>query len=161
MDKSFIDFMSDRLSAAKTSHQKWPDQILFEFRTDVGLAMTSIRTPGDLTVCNVGIDQPVSPERVGDTAELINPINMEFGPGSITANFVEGMIVCRTCVPFGLIRNDDQVASLLLGSTVAGVTGAVRAVRDVLNGKSVDEAMHGWRNRPMPAYFVLPENLAG
>jgi len=156
MPKTFIDFMSDRLSDAKMDHEKWPDRIFLEVRTDVGVAAVSIRTKGDFTVCVVGLPLSVSSDQIGVVSELINRINLEFAPGSLAADFDDGMITCRTAVPFGLVRNDDLIASLLLGSTFGGVAGAVRAVRDVIAGTRVKDAVRRWRNQPIPASFTLP-----
>lgn len=158
MDMTFIDFMSNRLSEARTGHDKSADQILFDVPTDLGVANVSIRTKGEFTVCVAGIAQPIPPDQIGRVAELINRMNMEFGPGSLTADFDAGMIVCRTGVPFGLIRNDDRVASLLLGSTFGGLSNAVRATRELLKVVSVSDALQHWRDLPMPASFTLPDN---
>ena len=156
MEKTFIDFMSERLRKGKTSHQQRPDRIFFEVPADIGLTKVSIRTAGEFTVCVAGVEQSIPTDQIGRVAELVNRMNREFGPGSLVADFDDPMITCRTGVPFGLIRNDDRVASLLLGTTIGGLASAVRAVRAVIDGDGMAEVMHRWRTEPMPVIFTLP-----
>ena len=154
---SFIDAVSDWLSSAQYNHNKWPDQVQFEIPTDLGRASVMVRTAGDFTVCIIGIEQQVPADQIARVMELVNAMNMEFGPGSFTVDPKQAQICCRTAVPFGLIQPDEAIAKLIVGSTMGGLAGAVPAVRDVLGGTPVAAAMEQWRRRPTPSQFTLPE----